>query len=175
MPSNAISVFAVIDFFLRNFHSNKKNLKSEPTILGHKLLWKITSIYMLKNFHKFFFENLSDPIPTFLTPYKMGLLSNENTEIVKILAPLTDNPNAPDKNGDTPIYKAAWKGNLEIVKYLAHLTDKPNASNNQGRTPFMATKNEEIRRILKSYKKSKKRTANAEPPTTKSAKHARKK
>ena len=45
---------------------------------------------------------------------------------------------------------------------------------NQGRTPFMATKNEEIRRILKSYKKSKKRTENAEPPTSKSTKRARK-
>ena len=25
-----------------------------------------------------------------------------NTEIVKILAPLTDNPNAPNKNGESP-------------------------------------------------------------------------
>ena len=39
----------------------------------------------------------------------------------------------------------------------------------------MATKNEEIRRILKSYKKSKKRTANAELTTTKPPTHARKK
>ena len=28
-------------------------------------------------------------------------------EMVKILAPLTDNPNAPDKHGNTPIYWAA--------------------------------------------------------------------
>ena len=34
-------------------------------------------------------------------------LSTEDIEIVKILAPLTDNPNAPDKQGWTPIMKAA--------------------------------------------------------------------
>ena len=97
------------------------------------------------------------------------------TEIVKILAPLTNNPNAPAQNGKNPIYEAALKGHTEIVKYLAPLTDKPNASNDKGRTPLMATKNEEIRTILKSYKKSKKRTANSEPPTSKSATRARKK
>ena len=33
--------------------------------------------------------------------------SDEDIEIVKILAPLADNPNAPDKYGHTPIYRAA--------------------------------------------------------------------
>ena len=37
------------------------------------------------------------------------------TEIVKILAPLTDNPNAPNNNGDTPISVAK---NAEIVRFL---------------------------------------------------------
>ena len=50
---------------------------------------------------------------------------NGHTEIVKILAPLTDNPNTPERNGRTPIYKAAWKGHTEIVKILASLTDNP--------------------------------------------------
>ena len=35
---------------------------------------------------------------------------NENTEIVKILAPLTDNANAPDKEGWTPIRWATHCG-----------------------------------------------------------------
>ena len=35
--------------------------------------------------------------------------SDENTEIVKILAPLTNNPNAPNEIGSTPIYLAAQK------------------------------------------------------------------
>ena len=52
-----------------------------------------------------------------------------NTEIVEILAPLTDNPNAPNKLGDTPIHVAACNGSLEIVKILAPLTDNPNAPN----------------------------------------------
>ena len=53
-------------------------------------------------------------------------------ETVKILAPLTDNPNAPDEsddNGDgfTPIHWAVINGHTEIVKILALLTDNPNA------------------------------------------------
>ena len=51
------------------------------------------------------------------------------TEIVKILAPLTENPNAPDRNGYTPIICAAHNGHTEIVKILVPLTDNPNAPN----------------------------------------------
>ena len=58
-----------------------------------------------------------------------------HTEIVKILAPLTDDPNAPDKNGDTPIHHAANEGYTKIVKILAPLTDNPNAPNKNGSTP----------------------------------------
>ena len=60
------------------------------------------------------------------------LSSDEDIEIVKILAPLADNPNAPDKyghtplhwghtsnDGDTPILRAAFYGHTEIVKILA--------------------------------------------------------
>ena len=57
-------------------------------------------------------------------------------EIVKILAPLTDNPNAPDKCGNTPIYRSAYYGHTEIVKILAPLTDNPNAPDEDGRTPI---------------------------------------
>ena len=60
--------------------------------------------------------------------------SNGHTEIVKILAPLTDNPNAPDYLGRTPIYRAAYKGHTEIVKILSPLTDNPNAPNEDGNT-----------------------------------------
>ena len=57
-------------------------------------------------------------------------------EIVKILAPLTDNPNTPDKYGVTPIYRAAYLGHTEIVKILAPLTGNPNASDETGQTPI---------------------------------------
>ena len=66
--------------------------------------------------------------------------SAENTEIVKILAPLTDNPNAPDEYGETPIIMATCLGHTEIVKILAPLTDNPNASNKYGMTPISVAK-----------------------------------
>ena len=59
-------------------------------------------------------------------------LSDEDIEIVKILVPLTDDPNASDKHGRTPIHWAAKYGYTEIVKFLAHLTDNPNASDLYG-------------------------------------------
>ena len=54
--------------------------------------------------------------------------SAENTEIVQILAPLTENPNAADGIFEaTPIYWAAIRGQTEIVKILAPLTNTPNS------------------------------------------------
>ena len=50
---------------------------------------------------------------------------NGHTEVVKILAPLTDNPNAPNDIGRTP--------------------------NQWGITPLAVAKNTEIREILKTY------------------------
>ena len=61
-------------------------------------------------------------------------MCNEDMEIVQILAPLTDNPNAQDEHlysKRTPIYWAACNGHTEIVKLLASLTDKPNAPNDK--------------------------------------------
>ena len=73
-----------------------------------------------------------------------GRLSDEDMEILKILAPLTDNPNATNTDnpnaqndfGDTPIHRAAVNGHTEIVKIMAPLTDNPNAPNNVGDTPI---------------------------------------
>ena len=62
------------------------------------------------------------------------ILSHEDIEVVKILAPLTDNLNAPDEHGKTPIYLAAYNGHIEIVKFLAPLTDNPNAPVRSGNT-----------------------------------------
>ena len=63
--------------------------------------------------------------------------TDEDTEIVKVLAPLTKNHNAPTNVGVfTPIYEAAFKGHTEIVKILAPLTDNPNAQDYYGKTPI---------------------------------------
>ena len=43
---------------------------------------------------------------------------NGYKEIVKILTSLTENPNAPDKYGKTPIDRAEEQGYTEIVKIL---------------------------------------------------------
>ena len=82
-----------------------------------------------------------------------------HTEIVKILTPLTDNPNAANNIGCTPIHVAACDGHTEIVKILAPLTDNPNDPNYYGETPVQVAKNEEIRGILETFKTSKKRNA----------------
>ena len=62
--------------------------------------------------------------------------SDENTEIVKILAPLTDNPTAPNNFGCTPIHTAAFCGHTEIVKILVLLADNLNATNRLGYAPI---------------------------------------
>ena len=78
-------------------------------------------------------------------------LSTASTETVKIMAPLFESPNAPNKDGKTPIYWATRNGSTEIVKILAALTDNPNAPNEYGETPiYWATLNghTEIVKIL---------------------------
>ena len=56
---------------------------------------------------------------------------------MSILAPLTDNPNSPDEDGETPILLAARYGNREIIKVLAPLTNNPNAPNRDGESPIL--------------------------------------
>ena len=58
-------------------------------------------------------------------------------EIVKIMAPLIENPNAPNEDGNTPIHTAAENGHIEIVKILAPLTENPNAPDLYGTTPII--------------------------------------
>ena len=64
--------------------------------------------------------------------------SDEDIETVKILAPLTDNPNARGRNRGTPILWAATFGHTEIVKILVPFTDNPNARDKHGMTPISA-------------------------------------
>ena len=77
-------------------------------------------------------------------------MSDEDLEIVKIFSPLTDNLNAPNKNGITPIYQVAQNGHTEIIKILAPLIDNPNAPDKDGKTPIELAKNAEVAEILTS-------------------------
>ena len=84
-------------------------------------------------------------------------LTDEEKEILKILLPLTDNPNgfmSPIVEGISPILWATIMGNTEIVKILAPLTENPNAPDKDGETPiFWAAKNgyTEIVRLLAPF------------------------
>ena len=71
-----------------------------------------------------------------------------SADIVRIMAPLIENPNAPGEYGRTPIGQAAWIGHTEIVKILAPLTDNPNAPDKWGITPIQVAANAEIRASL---------------------------
>ena len=80
--------------------------------------------------------------------------TSSQIEQVNILARLTDNPNAPDKDGDTPICKAARSGCTEIIKILAPLSENPNAPDRHEVSPiFHATlsRHTEIVKVLAPY------------------------
>ena len=56
--------------------------------------------------------------------------------VVKILAPISKNPNAKDPEGWTPIARAATNCQLEFVKALVPYCDNPNAVSFDGFTPL---------------------------------------
>ena len=80
--------------------------------------------------------------------------SREDTEIVQISAPLTNDPNSSDQNGVTPIHLAALNGFEKILRILAPSTKNPNAPDNDGGTPIqIATEvgHDGIVQILRSF------------------------
>ena len=85
--------------------------------------------------------------PSVQNDFRMGLRKHskktkkssiEDLEIVKMLATLTNNLNAPNADGSTPMYWAAFNEHTEIVKILCPLTNNPNAANEFGVTPIHA-------------------------------------
>ena len=57
-------------------------------------------------------------------------------EMMKSLIPLTNNPNAPNERGFTPIHRAASRGQIDIIKLLAPFSEDPNAPDPDGWTPI---------------------------------------
>ena len=53
-------------------------------------------------------------------------------DLVKILAPLTTNPNAPNEDDVTAIHYAAKRGHVEIINILASFTINPNFPSHRG-------------------------------------------
>ena len=62
-----------------------------------------------------------------------------NQGILQLLAPIMPNPNAPDKDGQTPIHIATFckYGFEPIVHILAPLVPNPNACDKKGGTPIL--------------------------------------
>ena len=54
-------------------------------------------------------------------------LTDLEIEIVKILTPLIENPNAPDEYGETPTHAAERMRHTKVVIFLDSLTGNPNA------------------------------------------------
>ena len=76
--------------------------------------------------------------------------------IAKIFATLLEDPNAPDKSGDTPLHKAVSNGHIEIAKILVPLCDDLNVADFLGNTPMhIAAKNGyiEMVKVLATYSK----------------------
>ena len=86
----------------------------------------------------------------FSLPWYRERISDKELEIVKIIVPLIDKPNAPNKKyGWTPIDSAAQNGHTEIVKFLAPLIDNPNAPNKNGWTPLHCAAHRGFTKIVK--------------------------
>ena len=56
------------------------------------------------------------------------------------MATFTDNPNASDQDGWTPIQEAAILGNVNIIRVLASLVKNPNEPGPDGQTPAQNAK-----------------------------------
>ena len=77
-----------------------------------------------------------------------------HAEVVKVLINFTADPNAPDKDGNTPIHFAAMEGHLDVVKALIAFVYPPNVKNKLGKTPiYYASMNgyAEIVKILSEF------------------------
>ena len=52
-----------------------------------------------------------------------------------MLAPHTENVNAPTPEGHTPLQVAVCKGHVEVVKFLVSIIENPNEPDISGLTP----------------------------------------
>ncbi len=90
-------------------------------------------------------EKLLKAIPTLANavqdpPFRWSVLheasSEGRTEIVQLLLAHDANPNATNKDGETPLHWAVRKGHAEIVKLLLDHKANPNAADEKQHTPL---------------------------------------
>lgn len=80
-------------------------------------------------------------------PNEDGGTNEEALECVKIALEARREVNATNKDGDTPMHGAAWRGANDIVQLLADRGAKLDAKNKQGFTPLMVANGEEEGRV----------------------------
>ena len=114
---------------------SEKNFEKEKAIISY-LLWQLKKkelmslpCYTLPDVQDIFRKRIRESCMKRVSSY-------EETEVFELLAPLTDNANAPDEQTRTPIFLAALYGNTEMVQILAPFVKNPNAPDRHGDTPI---------------------------------------
>ena len=114
----------------------------------------VHSLKRIDGFYAKYYMNVKDV--NGFTPILLAAMFG-HTNIVKLLAENTENPNVGDNSGETPILCATKGGFYEIVQILAYQSKTPNAPNIYGQTPIhyaSAFGQVEILKILLRYTKS---------------------
>ena len=114
---------------------SENNSAKEDAIMSY-LLWNLEKEYLV-DLPCYTSPTIQDDFRKKIFEISKKLeLSVEDTKLLKIIAPLMDNPNSPNASGSTPILFSALNGHTEIVKILAPLTSNPNAPNKWGDIPI---------------------------------------
>ena len=109
-------------------------------IVDNKLDWEKT-VNITRNTETeenlmYYLQNISDNIVVNKSSPMIWAAEHGHVDVVKSLAPLIDNPNAPLLDGRTPIFSAAQNGHIDVIKVLTPFTDNPNAPDKSGDTPI---------------------------------------
>ena len=131
-------------FWLKKYPLSKKNQDDWTKAIQmskNSDMEKNICLYLKWNLNEYGVDNTircyTDPdVQNFFQKQIFNAAADCDDNTIRILAPLTDDPNAPNKLGRTPIHWASHNGNIEIIKILAPLTDNPNAPNKDGETPI---------------------------------------
>ena len=107
--------------------TNGKDVIAEIIGILAPLIENPNAPYSMDQAAQYWGEGLEPNYPyTGWTPIQVAT-ERRNTEIVRILAPLSARPNAPNPEGYTPIFRAAMKRYYEVIEILAPLSDNFNA------------------------------------------------
>ena len=91
--------------------------------------------------------------PVGITPI-FAAAQGGHANVIQVLLPFTDNPNAPGPDGRTAIFAAAQGGHANVIQVFAPLTDNPNAPGPNRSTPMqeaLLRNFHEVVRILQPY------------------------